>query len=168
MDRDLLAIYLTDHLAGAAAGSRRMQRLAEAERSAPDADALRRVATGVESDRAALMDMMRSEGIEPRRYKMALARAVEMAGLLKTNGRIFERSPLSSVVELEGLRMGVVAKQCLWHSLRGTELSARYDFSALLERAEQQLEVLDQAHARRAGDVFGQARETLTRSNVTS
>ena len=37
MPGDLLASYLTDHLAGATLGTRRMRRLAEHERAAPDA-----------------------------------------------------------------------------------------------------------------------------------
>ena len=55
MPNELLEIYLTDHCAAAAAGSRRMRRLADAERSAEDGSTLERIANEIEEDRTTLL-----------------------------------------------------------------------------------------------------------------
>ncbi len=151
MEHDLLAIYLTDHLAGAAAGSRRVRRLADAERASDDGLALRRVADEIDEDRETLVVLMRVEGVAPRRYKAVVARIAEAAGLLKRNGTLVRRSPLTSVVELEALLMGVTGKHALWDALQHTELTERHDFGSLKDRADRQLKVLRDAHTRRAG-----------------
>src|SRR4051812_4546400 len=150
MSHDLLAIYLTDHLAGATAGSRRMRRLAKAEGDAADSTELSRVADEVEEDRSTLMSVVENAGVSPRWYKTAIASLGERVGLLKTNGAILHRSPLTSLVELEAMRMGVTAKLCLWGALRHTELSTSFDLDDLIQRAQRQLGVLEDAHSRRA------------------
>src|SRR3954449_4640188 len=158
MEKELLSIYLSDHLAGATAGSRRMRRLADAEQSAPDSDVLQRLATEVEEDRKTLMSIIEAEGIEARWYKTAIAKAGEAVGLLKRNGTLFHRSPLTSLVELEGMRMGVTAKYDLWTTLRHSELSARQDFDQLMQRATRQLQELEDAHVQRAQVLGGAPR----------
>ena len=124
MSDDLLAIYLTDHLAGATGGSNRMRSLADHERSASDGATLATIASEIEQDRQTLVRVLDAAGVSPRRYKMAAAWLVERAGLLKSNGS-FRRSPLTSVIELEFLRMGVTGKISLWESLQHTDLRDR-------------------------------------------
>ena len=155
MTADLLAVYLTDHLAGATAGSKRMRRLAEHERSAADGELLAAIATEIEHDRATLNEVLDAAHVSPRWYKTATAWLAEQAGLLKTNGRLVRRSPLTSVVELEAMRMGVTAKLALWEALSQTDLGDRFDFDRLIDRARRQLEGLSAAHAARAA-VVGQ------------
>jgi len=155
MDKDLLGIYLSDHLAGATAGSRRMRRLADAEDKASDGDVLQRLAKEVEEDRKTLMSIIEAEGIEARWYKTAIAKAGEAVGVLKSNGTLFHRSPLTSLVELEGMRMGVTAKYDLWTTLRHSELSGRQDFDQLMQRANRQLQELEEIHVRRAEALRG-------------
>jgi hypothetical protein len=173
MSADLLAIYLSDHLAGATAGSRRMRRLAEAERDASDAAELSRVADEIEEDRATLLSVMNSVGATPQWYKTALAQVGERAGLLKLNGAVFHRSPLTSVVELEAIRMGVIGKHSMWSALRHTDLRTSFDFDDLIQRAERQLQVIVDAHGRRASvvaqrDASGAAQSSGARSNEPS
>jgi hypothetical protein len=160
MPNELLEIYLTDHCAAAAAGSRRMRRLADAERSAEDGSTLERIANEIEEDRTTLLSIMKAEGIEPRWYKSAVSRVAEAVGTLKTNGQLFHRSPLTSLVELEGMRMGVTGKLDLWAALQRTPLAERRDFDALIERASRQLHDLDEAHARRAAVLDGAPQPT--------
>ena len=150
MDKELLGIYLSDHLAGATAGARRMRRLADAERQAPDGQDLRRIANEIEEDRATLLSIIEAERIEASWYKTAIAKVGEAVGVVKSNGALFHRSPLTSLVELEGMRMGVTGKSDLWTALRHSELSTRHDFDKLLERARRQLQDLEAAHVRRA------------------
>src|SRR5215203_3164099 len=107
MNKDLLGIYLSDHLAGATAGCRRMRRLADAERQATDGEMLQRIADEIDQDRTTLLSIVEAEGIEPRWYKTAMAKVGEAVGVVKSNGTLFHRSPLTSLVELEAMRMGV-------------------------------------------------------------
>ena len=155
MSNGLLEIYLTDHLAGATAGARRMRRLADAERKAEDGFTLRRVADEIDEDRDTLVSILRAEGIEPRWYKSAMSRAGEAVARLKTNGEVFHRSPLTSLVELEAMRMGVTGKLDLWTALRQTTLAEQQDFDRLIDRAMGQLRDLDEAHRRRVGVING-------------
>ena len=61
----------------------------------------------------------------PSRMKVGMVRMAELVGRLKLNGRLFERSPLSSVVELETLVVGVRGKEALWTALQTSGREAR-------------------------------------------
>ena len=150
MPDDLLAIYLTDHFAGATAGCARMRRLADHESSASDGAALAMIASEIEEDKQTLSRILAAADVSPRWYKSASAWLGERVGLLKTNGRLVRRSPLTSVIELEFMRMGVTGKTALWQSLKHTELRHEFDFDELLERAAGQLQGLQAAHDLRA------------------
>ena len=50
-------------------------------------------------------------------FKIGAGWLGEKAGRLKLNGRLFEYSPLSRVVELESLTLAGTARQLLWRSL---------------------------------------------------
>ena len=154
LDHELLAGYLSDHLAGAVAGSQRMHRLAQAERAAPDGPALTAVSHEIDEDRATLERVIAVADITPSRAKVAAGCVAEKVGLLKTNGRWLRRSPLTSLVELEALRMGVTGKVALWTALARTSLARDFDFDALAARGRHQLDVLEDAHRRRAGIVL--------------
>jgi hypothetical protein len=90
---------------------------------------------------------MRRLGVPARAYKVAAGRAAELVGRLKLNGRLRERSPLSDLVELDGLLTGIAGKASLWRSLRdvagamGGPPSAELD--ALIARAESQRATLE-------------------------
>jgi hypothetical protein len=142
-----LPIYLNDHLAGATAG-RELARRALAENTGTDLGGfLRGLLTEIEEDRATLVDVMRRLGIRRSAVKIASAWMLEKAGRLKLNGQVRGYSPLSRVLELEGLRAGIEGKRGLWLALR--ELGDRdgrlrdIDFDALVERACSQRERLE-------------------------
>ncbi|WP_016699899.1 hypothetical protein [Actinoalloteichus spitiensis] len=142
----LLAIYLNDHLAGATAAVELARRLAKAEVSSPDGPELDRLADEMAEDRAGLADAMRLLGVEVAHYKTWALWAAEKVGRLKLNGQLRGRSPLSTVMELEGLLLMLSARATAWRTLRavveapepaGDGLSAaRLD--ALLRRARDQ------------------------------
>jgi hypothetical protein len=114
--RALLGVYLNDHLAGATGGLALIRRLAAVE--ADWAPELGRLAGEIGEDREALLELMRRLDVPVRRYKTAFAWAAEKAGRLKPNLRLVTRSPLSRVVELELMRLGVEGKSAGWRTLR--------------------------------------------------
>jgi hypothetical protein len=148
--RELLATYLRDHRAGAAAGTRTAERLRD--HGDPSVrQPMRGLAHEIAEDRDDLDRVMSDLGISPSRLKSALAAAGSQLGRLKFNGRLIRRSPLSDVLELEALGAGVTAKRDLWLALTVVEptipeLDA--DRLARLEqRAVDQLERIGQLHS---------------------
>ncbi len=140
----LLAIYLRDHLAGATAGRELARRTHANNRGTELEPALARLARDIDEDRAALLRLMSELGVAPSHTKNALGWALERAGRLKLNGRLVRRSPLSRLVELEGLTIGVTGKRALWSALEQAGVAARgVDLPELRRRAEEQRHELD-------------------------
>ena len=98
-------------------------------------------------------------GIERSAIKVAVAWAVEKAGRLKLNGQVCGYSPLSRVVELEGLTSGIAGKRALWQAMgeiRDRDHRLReFDFDALAERALSQLERLEPYRLAADREAFG-------------
>ena len=156
----LLGIYLNDHLAGATGGTELARRVAAAHQGGETGDSLRRLAMDVAADRAALLDLMAALEIPVRAYKVYAGLIGERAGRLKPNGRLLARSPLSSLEELELLRLGVTGKAAGWRTLRLlAETDPRLDrgrLDELIARADSQLELLEDLRVRAARAVLGQ------------
>lgn len=162
---EFLTIYLQDHVAGATAGSRRAARLADAEAESEDAAACAKFAADVGADLDALLAVMQTLGVEPSRLKMSLASAAEKLGALKLNGRIVQRSPLSTVIELEAMQMAVRGKRSLWETLQVVSPpSMPVDLDALIARADDQLALLSRLHAGRVAITFSAPTELTDRS----
>lgn len=155
---DLLAIYLNDHLAGSTSGRELCRRAAETHRGSTAGDVLAHLAEEIREDREELLRLMRALDIPVRHYKTAAGWAGERLGRLKLNGRLARRSPLSSVVELEGLRLGVEGKTAVWETLRAlADRDERLDahlLDRLLERARRQAAALDRLRVTRAREVL--------------
>lgn len=155
----LLAIYLNDHLAGAVAGSNLARRLAAAERSWTAGDVLQRLADEIDEDRRTLVSIMSALDVPVRRYKTVAAAAGERLARLKFNGRWTGRSPLSRVIELELLRLGVEGKAAGWRTLRTrAETDSRLDaaqLDALISRATRQIDQLERLRVHAAAEAFG-------------
>jgi hypothetical protein len=163
-EQPFLAIYLRDHFAGATAGlelARRVSRSATGTGQAPFyADLAHRIA----ADREALRDVMATLGVAPSSVKNALAWTLEKAGRLKLNGRVLRPSPLSRLVELETLALGVTGKKTLWRSLATIKAFdsrlASVDFDALLAGAEEQAREVERHRLQAAETAFSQRSST--------
>jgi len=146
-DQELLDVYLSDHFAGATGGLELAERMADTQ---PDAAVLRQIAAEIESDRETLREVMDATGVRPPLLKTALGWVGEKAARLKLNERLFGRSPLSDVLELEGMIVGVSGKLQLWRALgqaaeRDSRL-ARFEFDRLASAAEEQRNRLESLH----------------------
>lgn len=148
----MVAIYLNDHLAGATAGVELGRRMARSHRRSGFGGDLKDLAAEISLDRQALLQLMASLDVPVRRYKIYGAWAGEKASRLKPNGRVLRRSGLSTVVELETLRLGVEGKALLWRTLLDwAPREPRLDtgrLHELLDGARQQTEALDVLHTR--------------------
>jgi hypothetical protein len=155
--KSLLGIYLNDHLAGATSGLELARRAAASP--GPYGGALKRLAAEVAQDRAGLRDIMAALGIPVRGYKVGAAWIGEKVARLKLNGHVLTRSPLSSLEELEMLRLGVEGKAAGWRTLRVlAETDKRLDpgrLDELIARARGQADLLEELRVRAAGLVIG-------------
>jgi hypothetical protein len=156
MDNKLLTKYLNDHLAGATAGRDLSRRTADGHADRGFGKDLARLAEEIDDDRDALIAIMASLGIRPNRIWAATAGFAEKLGRLKPNGYIIRRSPLSDLIELEALRVGVAGKLAGWEALLAAEpLIPDLDRGRLdefIERAHDQAARIRAMHLRLAED----------------
>jgi hypothetical protein len=155
---NVFGIYLNDHLAGATAGTELARRAAGSAQDREDHAALRGFADDVAQDRVALLKIMATLGIPVRTYKVYAAWIGEKAGRLKLNGRLFTRSPLSRLEELEILRLGVEGKAAGWRTLRVlADTDQRLDparLDELIARARRQVDLLEDLRVRAADQLI--------------
>jgi hypothetical protein len=142
---DLLAIYLNDHLAGATGALELAKRAAGSNRGTELGTFLARLRDEIAEDRASLVEAMRRLDVGRDRTKIAAGWAAEKAGRLKLNGRLIGYSPLSRVVELEALALGVGGKLACWRTLDALANERLRDVGLpeLIERAERQRDELE-------------------------
>ena len=158
LDRKRLSIYLNDHLAGSTGGLE----LAKRTRGAEPGHRVRRAARAhrdeIEQDRDALIRLMESLEIKRDHPKVAAGWVAEKLGRLKPNGQLTGYSPLSRLIELEGLAIGITGKQSLWDALlEVADEDARLDAEELRRlstRAEEQREEVWKLRQRAAGEAF--------------
>ncbi|MEU6982550.1 hypothetical protein ABZ946_03890 [Streptomyces sp. NPDC046324] len=155
----LLTLYLNDHLAGSAAGVRLIRRIVDGQRHTGAGQALDAVARQIEEDQRSLRGIMRDLDVPVKPLREIVGRIGEKMGRLKLNGRLLSRSPLSDVVELEAMLLGVEGKAACWRALRAlAETRSGFDttdLDRLLARAEEQSRTLDDIRRRRSAEVFG-------------
>jgi hypothetical protein len=151
-----LAIYLNDHLAGATGGLELAKRAAGEYEGTPLGTFLRELRDEIAEDRHTLEELMDRLGVDADKAKLAVAWAGEKAGRLKLNGEVRGRSPLTPVVELEALSLGIDGKRLLWLALGEVEdlPITKERLAELVGRAERQREGVE--YHRRAA-----AREAL-------
>jgi predicted DNA-binding ribbon-helix-helix protein len=144
MNEKLLRVYLQDHLAGSTAGVELARRTRGANEGTEYGPPLANIADEIEADRRHLQGIMEDLGFGGDRLKNIAAWGVEKAGRLKLNGQLTGYSPLSRVVELEGLLTGITGKRALWVALLEVAPGEPRLDAALLERLR------DRADAQRA------------------
>ena len=135
-----LHIYLSDHLAGSSVGIEVARRAAKSNADNDIGHHLREALALIEEDRTTLEQVMELVGAPKHQWKLAAAWVGEKVGRLKLNGQITAYSPLSRLVELEALSLGIRGKRALWQSLREIRdpRLASIDFDHLIARADEQ------------------------------
>jgi hypothetical protein len=158
IDSELLPIYLNDHLAGSTAGLELARRLLRSNSRNEYGTDLARLAGEIEQDRKSLESIMRDLEVGVDRIKVVVGWTAEKVGRLKLNGRLLSYSPLSRLMELEVLMLGVTGKLALWRTLR--QLAAedsrldRRELDRLIERAAGQLQEVETLRERAVIDAF--------------
>ena len=138
-----LSIYLNDHAAVFTALRNVAARSQRANRGTDLGDYLGGVVEELETARRELARIMDELGVRRSPFKTAAAWAAEKIGRLKLNGHLVSYSPLSRVLELEGLLAGTGIERWTWAALGPLTAS---DLSPLVHRAERRSEELARRH----------------------
>lgn len=142
-DTGLLGIYLNDHLAALIAGRELVKRIHAAAANEDDRAFLTDLASHLEAGERELERLLRHIGVRRSHLKSWLAWTGEKLGRLKLNGRIKDRSPLSELVELEGLATLFEYEYALWRALHETAPQHAHPADDFLVRAQQARERRD-------------------------
>jgi hypothetical protein len=155
---DHLETYLQDHRAGAEMGSDLARRMHSENEGTPYEEFLAHLAEEIEEDVTSLEQVMERLGVDRSLLKTATAKVGEKVARLKPNNHLTGYSPLSRVLEFEGLRSGVQGKLALWDSLMEiAPFDERIDpdeIAQLITRAESQLKGLRVHHRLAAREAF--------------
>ena len=136
-----LATYLNDHVLGATLGTELVRRAARENQGSELGEFLTGLAQEIDDDRGTLLALMRELGVRPDRLKVAAGWTGEKLGRLKPNAQLRGYSPLSPLVELEGLLIGIQGKLAMWRALAEVAAEVGLDRARLQElavRAERQ------------------------------
>lgn len=136
-----LATYLNDHVLGATLGTELVRRAARENQGSELGEFLTGLAQEIDDDRNTLLTLMRELGVKPDRLKVAAGWTGEKLGRLKPNAQLRGYSPLSPLVELEGLLIGIQGKLAMWRVLAEVAQDVGLDrarLEALAARAERQ------------------------------
>lgn len=158
MNEKLLRIYLQDHHAASTTGLELARRIRGANKGNEYGQAMAKIVDEIATDRKALESIMDELGFEADKIKDLSAWALEKAGRLKLNGQITGYSPLSRVVEFEGLMTGITGKIALWVALlQIAPEEPRLDparLERLRERGGAQRATLEELRQRAAREAF--------------
>jgi hypothetical protein len=160
--RRLVGIYLDDHLAILVGGYELVQRTLGETKDPAIRSFLNKLLPELRDDREAATRVVRSLGRSPNRLKQRLAWAGEKAGRLKLNGAVTGYSPLSRLVELEGIAVILGASRAVWCSLaHAGPAEGRADAGRRAARTEERLATLEELRLDAAEVVFSGANRRL-------
>lgn len=132
------SIYLNDHLVVAAAGVDLSNRMRSSNEGTDLGDFLESIASELEADRDGIEQAMELLDVRRDPLKRGFGWGAEKLGRLKLNGQLTGYSPLSRLVELEGMTMIVNGNLSAWQSLEATAADrlADLDLPARIKRCE--------------------------------
>jgi len=142
MAYESIQVYLTDHLAGAAAGVRVVEQAAERHTSDHLGEFFRPLAAEIREDEDTLKELASALGVHPSGAKATLAKLGTTLASAKFAGRGVENEYLGDFTSLETLSIGVAGKLCMWQALE--KVAGDYPPLAELDIDSLQARALDQ------------------------
>jgi hypothetical protein len=140
-----LEVYLTDHLAGAAAGVNLAEMAADEHRSDAHGAFFGEIASEIKSDHETLERLIAELGVQKSATKTAAAEIGSKMMAPKFVGG--DDNQPNAFITLETLYMGIEGKVCMWKALKTVEDAyptlKGYDLDALIARGESQRERIE-------------------------
>lgn len=152
-----LSIYLNDHLAVLAGSHELATRSMESNGGTALGEFLHEVVESLDEDRAALEALMDERDITQNWAKSGGAWLAERVGRLKLNGEITGYSPLSRLVETEGIELALHAKRSFWDTLSevGISEAGGRQTSELANRTNEHIEKMKSFRLAAAREALG-------------
>jgi hypothetical protein len=158
VNEKFVRIYLQDHHAGSTTGLELARRIRGSNKGNDYGVAMAKIVDDIAADQKSLESIMDDLGFGTDTIKDLGAWALEKVGRLKLNGQITGYSPLSRLVELEGLLTGITGKIGLWAALlQIAPEEPRLDVARLerlRERGESQRATVEELRERSAREAF--------------
>jgi hypothetical protein len=156
-----LATYLNNHLAGSVMALELLEQLSEVRAGTAEAPVLIRLHGEISADRQTLEALMAELGITTNLPQQASAWLTEKLSELKLRLDDPSGQALWRLESLEALALGINGKKALWNALMVAaeavpELGGR-DYTQLIERADQQFDVVEGLRIEAARDAFGRS-----------
>jgi hypothetical protein len=143
-----LETYLSDHLAGATAGSELANKLSSESAGTRFGPFLADLARDIEQDKATLEGLIKRLGIQQNPIKETISWVGEKFTRLKLNETMTGSTDLKRLLEFETLSLGVEGKLAMWRALMEVSHShaelAATDLAGLAKRAENQRATLEE------------------------
>lgn len=157
MPSQYLGIYLNDHLAMYAGAGELVDRSLQSNTETPLGEFLQRVLDSVKEDRRALEALMEEREVTHNWAKTSGAWLAERVGRLKLNGELKGYSPLSRLVEIEGIGLALEAKRAFWSTLSEVGISSAGGRSTdeLASHSRSQIEQLEPHRRAAAKEALG-------------
>jgi hypothetical protein len=156
-----LSTYLNDHFAGSTVGLELARRIHGENKDNAFGRRIEPLVEEIDADRKQLQQLMDALEVKRDPLKTVAGFFGEKLGRLKLNGSILSYSPLSRLVELEMLTLGVQGKLALWKTLRTTGAAdaaiGPFELDRLISRAEEQAATLEELRLAAAREALGAA-----------
>jgi hypothetical protein len=158
MSTDVLGTYLNDHLAGSVIALELLEQLQDETSDSPDAVTLANTQAEIEADRQTLENLIEQLEIDVSQPRQALAWVAEKLGQVKLRVDDPSHGALRRLEALETVALGIAGKRALWHALEaiaaGYPSLSTMDFSTLLRRADEQLDIVEGLRLKAARDAL--------------
>ncbi len=158
IDTKLLGIYLNDHLAGSVTGIELVKRILDNNPTGPIAQQMERMLPILAEDQGTVEGLLEKIDVAPDAIKRSAGWVAEKLGRFKLNGQLTGYSPLSRLIELEALKLGVDGRMSLWATMasigREDDRLAGVDFEQLATRAEKNLAEIEELRLEAAKGAF--------------
>jgi hypothetical protein len=144
MNRENLATYLNDHLAGSVAALGLLDHLVETTGGTPHEAFFRDLRVEITADQDVLRMLLEKLSAPESTLRKAGAWLMEKAARAKLRIDGSTGSAMERLEALEALLLGITGKRALWLALAASvEPLENVDFARLIGRAEQQIETVE-------------------------
>ncbi|HET9558224.1 MAG TPA: hypothetical protein VFS70_13870 [Actinomycetota bacterium] len=145
--KELLGVYLNEHLAGSAAGTGLAEKLRDNNQGTELGTTMAALHRDIEQDRAALEELMARLEVDQHPVKEAAGWLLERLSRLRLNPALTGSAELTRLLETEALSLGIEGKLAMWLALKeaaqADQRLAGTDFDRLIERARSQRRTLE-------------------------
>lgn len=158
MSKEVLPIYLKDHLAGSVGALELLDHLIETYKGKPLEEFFHKLRDEIDADQDTLQDLIKKLGENESAVRKAGAWVAEKVSRAKIRLSDSEKNQLGLLHALEGLVLGITGKRALWAALAvaadAVPQLRELDYARLQKRASEQCDRVEGKRLEVAREVF--------------